>query len=155
MLEVQYTSKRSEVWSWYWRSWREWIWKVHAVLFFALTISFFVLVGGPSHPLSGILVSNGLAVGALAFMAIYPQLRFKPERRSLVLNDNGLSTKIGRKTGSRSWREIKSVAEEMGYVVITAKNRNAFIIPPRAFDGSEERDNFLAFAHAALVNFKA
>lgn len=151
MIELHYTSQRDEVWQWYWRTWRERLWKLHVLLFVILSVSFFVLVGGPSHPLSGILVSVALALGALAFMAVYPQLRFKPERRLLVLDKDGLRTTVGKKSGSRSWREIKSVADLSGYVIITGKNGNAFIIPPRAFDSPATCERVLSFVNAALV----
>ena len=155
MIELHYTSQRNEVWQWYWKTWRERLWKLHVPLFVILSVSFFVIAGGPSHPPSSIIVAIALTLGALAFMVVYPQLRFKPQRRFLVLNEDGLRTTIGKKSGSRSWREIKSVAELSGYVIITGKNGNAFIIPPRAFDSLATRESVLSFVKAALAKLGA
>ena len=83
-------------------------------------------------------------------MALYPQLRFKPQVRTILLDSDGLRTTIGKKSATRSWRDLKSLDEDDGYLIITGKNGNAFIIPPRAFATPDSRAVFVSFARSFL-----
>ena len=84
-------------------------------------------------------------------MALYPQLRFKPRVRTIVLDREGLKTTVGKTSGARRWNELKSIDEEDGYLIITVKNGNAFIVPPRAFINPESRTDFVSFARSSLA----
>jgi hypothetical protein len=89
------------------------------------------------------------SLAAISFLVLYPQLLFKPQERTLTLDERGVSTAIGRHSGSRSWAEISSIHEDGDYIVLRSKKGNAFIVPPRAFPTAEERTKFLAFAERA------
>jgi PHD/YefM family antitoxin component YafN of YafNO toxin-antitoxin module len=53
-----------------------------------------------------------------------------------------LTTSIGKISESRAWTEVRSVEERGGSVVITGKNKNAFIVPDRAFASNVKRREF-------------
>jgi hypothetical protein len=135
-ITIQYSSKRREIWNWYWRMWRQKFWKVHILYFVVAALSFYVAS-------RSILASALFGLIVVVLMPLYPQLRFKPDVRTLTIDDEGVTTTIGRKSGSVAWRDIDRVSEnESGYLVIQRKSGNAFIIPPRAFESEPERLRF-------------
>jgi hypothetical protein len=72
----------------------------------------------------------------------WPQIRFKPSARTLKVDEKGFETVIGRRSGSRRWKDVRSVEESDGTIVITRNNNNAFIVPSRAFASEQERLEF-------------
>jgi hypothetical protein len=65
------------------------------------------------------------------------------------IDEKGFETVIGRRSGSRGWKDVRSVGsveESDGAIVITGINNNAFIVPSRAFASEQER---LVFYEAA------
>lgn len=90
----------------------------------------------------------GLA--SIAWMPLVPMIQFKPQTRTLRVDEHGISTTIGAKSGVRKWSEIRSVTDEEGAIVIVGKNKNAFIVPARAFDGDVGRADFLGYTKAAF-----
>jgi len=77
------------------------------------------------------------AVCVVALMVLYPQLRFKPQLRTLIIDENGLQTTIGKKNGVRAWREIASIQETSDFILVTTRGMNAFVIPTSAFASEE------------------
>jgi hypothetical protein len=73
---------------------------------------------------------------------------FKPELRTLSFDQNGLRTKIGKKSGSVSWKEIESITDSEDTIVISRKNLNAFLVPQRAFQSAQERASVLSAIRA-------
>lgn len=145
MHTVQYKSSRSEVWRWYWRSWARpnGLWLYHlflgiafAVIYIILSNSQFTVYGLLSASLIGFLV-------CIIFFPIYPQIVFKSSLRTLIIDESGISTTIGNKSGNRTWQEVKSIESRDGRIIITGKNKNAFIIPRRAFRHDAEQEEFL------------
>jgi len=94
---------------------------------------------------------QGLGISALAIgaMVLFPQLMFKPQERTLVADEAGVRTTIRRWAGSKSWKEISSISEDQGYIVLTTTKKNAFIVPLRAFRSDDERASFLNFVRKA------
>jgi hypothetical protein len=140
---LRYCSSRTDVWRWYWKAWKAKLWRTH-VLVAALTAG--LLFGARFETTN--LASLGLwfVVSQLAVTAMFaaiPQIMFKASERVLVVSPQGWSTKIGKQSGSRTWAEVASIAEEDGQVIITGKNGNTLIIPPGAFADSEFRLRFL------------
>jgi YcxB-like protein len=86
----------------------------------------------------------------IGLMALYPQMMFKPQRRSLVMNASGLETSVGKHHARRPWSDIRSVKNADGYIILARTNGNAFIVPPRAFESPEMRDAFLSFARQRM-----
>jgi hypothetical protein len=63
-------------------------------------------------------------------------------------------TAVGSVSGSRLWKDIRSIEESEGAIVITGNNKNAFVVPERAFANSGERKQFFEAArqwHSAAV----
>jgi hypothetical protein len=79
----------------------------------------------------------------LACLPLYPQLKFKPQRRVLSIDDQGISTTIGRLSGQLPWSKVDFVRTTEHSVYIVGKNLNAFIVPQRAFLSTQQRDEFV------------
>lgn len=75
--------------------------------------------------------------------ASIPQLAFKSQERTLEVGPNGWSTRIGNKSGSRTWAQVAAVDEQDGKIVIRGTNGNALIVPGRAFVSDAERQQFV------------
>jgi hypothetical protein len=73
---------------------------------------------------------------------MWPQIRFKPSVRTLKIDEKGFETVIGGRSGSRRWKDVRSVEESGGAIVITGINNNAFIVPSRAFASEPKRQEF-------------
>jgi hypothetical protein len=145
-LKVQYRSSRREVWDWYWWSWRQpkGLWRFHvaiAVIGFAG-----MLVGRPRQ--NGIAAADivwavAAALVLVAWMPLWPLIRFKSQPRTLEVDPAGVRTVIGKLKGGRRWDEIAEIHDRNGTIYIVAKNRNAFIVPARAFASEAVRASFL------------
>lgn len=149
---VRYASDRREVWTWYWRSWRSDLWRLHLALFAGAGLSS-LLVLASRGPVSPVDFPIALAIGlaCVAWIPLYPMVMIKPQVRTLEVGDGGLSTTIGKRTGKRAWSEIKAVRDRDGYIEIVGRNKNAFIVPPRAFESIADRDQLLSFAQRACA----
>jgi hypothetical protein len=147
-IEIRYSSRRAEVWNWYWRTWLKGFWRLHLAVALVICAGAFALRGAASPEVS---LLQGLAISAVvvAAMVLYPQLKFKPQERTLIADEDGVRTTIGRRSGSRMWSEISSISEEQGTIVLSGGKRNALIVPPRAFGSDEARTDFLNFVKRA------
>lgn len=136
---LRYSSLRSEVWHWYWKAWKNRLWRIHVSLAIFFCISFVGIVLKSTVPVIWFkyLVISLLTV--IAISSIIPQILFKSQERLLNVGPEGWDTKIGKKKGARNWSEVASIKEDSGKVVITNKNCNALIVPERAF--KSEKDN--------------
>lgn len=142
---LNYSSRRSEIWRWYWRAWARpaGLWRVHVLFGVTCGLVFTVSRNPKSFDPGLFLVAAALYTFAFIIaLPLWPQIRFKRAVRSLTINPQGLNTSIGKVTASRLWREVQSVDERDGTVVITGKNKNAFIVPSRAFSSDLERREF-------------
>lgn len=137
---VNYASRRSEIWRWYWRAWGKpsGLWRVHVFLGVGCGLVYTLLDSKPFD--LGLFFTYAVVytVGFIVLFPLWPQIRFKSAVRSLTISSEGLVTSIGKITSSRSWTEVASVEERSGAVVITVENKNAFIVPSRAFDSRAE-----------------
>jgi hypothetical protein len=155
-FKIEYTSRRGEVWNFYWRAWRERLWKIH-LTFVILAVGSVCLYANTQGTLSAstVLLALGLSFLSILWMPIYPQVMFKPQLRTLDISPDGLSTTIAARSGKRSWEDIQSVSDQGGYIVILGRNGNAFIVPPRAFASKEELQRFLSFAQSMVAGSSA
>ncbi len=149
MNTVQYKSSRIEIWKWYWQSWVKLngLWVYHALFSIIFALMYVVLFQKPFTVFW--LLAAGL-VGFLVCMVafpIYPQIKFKSSIRTLTIDEQGITTAIGTKSGSKSWKEVEFIENRSGSVVIMGKNRNAFIIPPGAFEDNDARELFIENAN--------
>jgi hypothetical protein len=148
-ITVEYQSKRSEVWRWYWRSWArlDGLWRFHA-LWGLMAAGMFAFFEAPRH----VSIETFLAVAiaafavAVALFPLWPLVRFKSETRSLTIDPRGFKTKIGKLAGERSWCDVRSVEDSGDAIVINGTNRNALLVPRRAFANECARRDFLAAA---------
>ena len=144
-VTIEYASRRGEIWTWYWKAWRQRLWKSHLRIFAIVAGLAYLFLSYPSPPAFATLAIPA-AIGALPviLLILYPQLRFKPQTRTVTIGTSGITTVVGRKSGRISWKNIRSVNEDRGYVVVQGSSGNAFIIPPRAFETPETRAGFVA-----------
>lgn len=144
MHQVSYTSTRGEVWRFYWRAWARplGLWRVHVV------ISLLVATGWTLRHNSGHF--SDFAAGFVVALALcillfplWPQLRFKPETRTLTIDPKGWTTRIGDLQGSRTWDKVRSVEDSADAIALVSSNGNALIVPNRAFPNQAAREEFL------------
>jgi|SRR6185503_2095042 len=99
MYTLTYSSTRSEVWRWYWRAWAAptGLWRLHFAA--ALAIALLVWLSGVS-PIDEsrrfFIASTIWIAAAFLAMVLWPQLRFKPAQRTLMLDSDGWETESGR-----------------------------------------------------------
>jgi hypothetical protein len=149
---VTYFSRRDEVWKRYWKLWRARLWKLHLLIFLALAVlSDLLLFGGTPSSLEDWLVVGIVALAPLGMLIVHPQLRFKPQRRVLTIDDAGIATTLGERSGQVGWDEIAAIRDEGNLLVIERYNLNAFIIPRRAFSSDHERVEFRDLAMVFLA----
>jgi len=125
--------------------WRKKLWLYH-VAFFATIL---IVSVGHWPPRSSQDVTRGVIVGLVVVIVsmAFPQVMFKPQERTLTVNENGLDTKIGKKEAHIGWNEISRVAETHDTILIIRKRTgNALIIPKRAFRSEQEREAFYKLA---------
>jgi hypothetical protein len=145
-IALTYASRRSEVWRWYWRVWREKLWMYHAycfVFFPLMAVLLFDSQWPPQdyrHALYGLLV----AAAIVAFFIAFPQIVFKPQVRQLAIGEDGISTTIGKKSKTFEWGSVTEVEDTPNFIMIRRTNGNAFLIPDRAFNSEQEKGDFLA-----------
>jgi hypothetical protein len=145
-MTLEYSTTRSTLWRWYWRSLRRN--KAHRTIWFAWMLGAF-LVGFYGAHLSGKAdpwaAAAGLAASfcLAACLAGYPQLQFKPQTRVLTLLAHELTTTIRGETKTYSWENVARLEEDGGFVFIGLRNLNAFIIPPSAFRDGREREELV------------
>jgi len=150
-FKVEYASQRKEVWAWYYRAWRRELWKFHLTVFAGVSglVAFLIMDNeGPTLPKMLLALACGLV--SVGWMPAIPMLMFKPQLRSVEIDQDGISTAIDGQSARRSWSEIQSIAQEDGYIVMLGHKGSAFLIPPRAFHDSDEQQRFLSFALDAL-----
>ena len=144
---LTYSSSRAILAKWYWRSitrhrrhqlfWLAWI-----ALAFWMGRTWAGIAGAePDHRS---LVGVAVAVGAAAFLAGYPQLRFKPQMRTLELLPTGISTSIGSRSKAYGWSDVATIEDDNGYVIFTFRNLNAFIVPPEALLGVSDSPTLIS-----------
>jgi hypothetical protein len=140
-MQIEYTSSRQEVWSFYWYQWRrKRLWLIQlsiALVVFLLALGFFA---------SNIIVAALIGIISVAWMPLFPLIMFKVSRRTLQIDSNGISTTIGAISGKKSWNEIEIIEKVGDKICIFGKNGNGFIVPPRAFKNSDDADAFLKSA---------
>jgi hypothetical protein len=141
---LTYTSSRATIARWYWRSLRRnyrhgfaWL----GLVAWAYFLGAVAVDGGLRGGLLGALIM-------LTVLALYPQIMFKPQLRTLELLPHEIRTSIGSKNKILTWNEIARIEREDGFLVITGRTGNAFVIPPTAFTNGTDIDTVLAQAKA-------
>jgi hypothetical protein len=149
MYTVHYASTRAEIWRWYWRAWArpKGLWRYNILI--SLLSAVAVTAREKQSTIDAghfFLIFLVTMLGCVVLLPLWPQIRFKPSVRTLKIDEKGFETVIGRRSGARSWKEVRSVDESAGAIVITGINDNAFIVPSRAFVSEQERLEFYGAA---------
>lgn len=142
---VRYSMRRGEIWRWYWKRWREGLWRRWmaggAVVYGAALL----LRYGSAYALAPSDFVSALPGPFVlwTFFALYPQVRFKSEERRLEVGSGGIDTEIRGMHKHYDWRDISAIAFENGIVEVRTRTGNAFLVPQRAFESAQQRDEFL------------
>ena len=143
-ITIKYKSSRGEIAHWYWRMWRNRLWKIHSA--FILMIFFFFVTSEGHWPIRDFRFLEHAIFASLfllIFLVLFPQVKFKPQIRTLTVDENGIKTVIGPKSGTVSWSEVIGIEDTSEYISIIGKTLNAFVVPRRAFQSDEDRNQFL------------
>lgn len=148
MPSVVYALRRDEVWHCYKKAWLRSLWPFH-VFVLTMPLGFICLL---RQEVSFSSVVEGLLFGLLAcgFMVAYPQLRYRSDTRTLVLDDRGIRAVRGKTDYFVEWAKIARLDDDGDYLIITARKRNAFIVPARAFASKREQLVFRTYADARI-----
>ena len=82
----------------------------------------------------------------LGFFLLFPlilRLRTKKDKRTLSIQPDRLSTRIGALSGDISWDEMDKLYITNEYVFLIRRNMNGFAIPRRAFVDDTQRSEFI------------
>ncbi len=145
-MTIEYSSSRGDVAGWYWYSLthnpkhlRNWL--------LGLVATGLVAFAWERQAGTGIGKAAGMALLAAVFLAIflalYPQVRFKPQKRTLSISQAGISTTINARSRTYTWSDVASVIAPRDQVFIAMTNGNAFVVPSRAFASAAQRDEFI------------
>ena len=97
-----------------------------------------------SLALHDVFVALAWSFFALILMQLWLFVRGKTTERTLTISEQGIATEIGSMHGQIPWSNVKAVTSTRSYIVIVGLRGNSFIIPDRAFGGSDARTQFVA-----------
>lgn len=146
VIAIQYSTSRAEIWRWYWRAWARplGLWRYH--LFVAANVFVLIYLLG-RHGQNALKLATIGGFVALAIVVVlfplWPQLKFKPELRTISVDQHGVSTKVGTWHAVIPWKDIVRIAPGADGIYIEGNNGNAFIVPNRAFITPQRRVEFL------------
>lgn len=142
---LKYSTTRGEVWRWYWRVWARpaGLWRQHVALGAVATVAAASVHGFAMRAwLPAAVIGFATLLCCLLLFPLWPQIQFKPQVRTLELDESGYRTSIGRINAARRWSEIRSVHDDGVTIVITTRRGNAMLIPRRAFGEGIDRQQF-------------
>jgi hypothetical protein len=147
LYTLQYSTTRAELWRWYWRAWRRpaGLWRFHVLIGIIVALGM-AEIRGPGR-FSWIETAVAVAVGTaccMVLLPLWPQIKFKPQLRTLKVDQKGFETSIGRLQGVQRWEDIREVHDDGESIVLTTQGGNAMLIPRRAFGGPSDRQQFFA-----------
>jgi hypothetical protein len=154
---LRYATTRQEIWRWYWRAWAgpAGFWRFHLFSGAVVALILTVLDRSPFN-WSLLLVRIVVCTACLTvLLPLWPQIMFKPQVRTLEVDDSGFRTAVGRHRAARLWSEIRSLHDDGETIVLTGRNGNSMLIPRRAFEDAASRAIFLSDAkrwHAGVAS---
>lgn len=148
-LSVVYALRRDEVWRWYKVAWKRRLWPFHALVVL-MPVALFLSQPGKGGWMGAAVAGGMIGLLACAFMVAYPQIRYRPQQRTLTLDDSGIRGVRGKTDYFVKWDKVGRIEDDGDYLVITERKLNAFIVPNRAFASEADRAAFRAFAAARI-----
>jgi membrane protein YdbS with pleckstrin-like domain len=139
-MTIEYSISRQMLLRWYFRSL---VRNPRHLISWAYIASIFVRVS-ESTRLSPSTAAIATAAVAAIFLAIYPQLRYKPQVRTLTVLEDGISSTIKGRSEAYPWSKVAKIEKHDGGLTIGFRNVSAFIVPPSAFRSGAERDELLS-----------
>ena len=102
---LRYTSKRREVWAWYWRSWRSGLWRFHLTIF-AWVVAIALKFGQAPLTAENLTIAAAMGFLCVAWMPLVPMIMFKSQERTLEIGDERVSTSSARKPENGAGRKF-------------------------------------------------
>jgi hypothetical protein len=111
----------------------------------------------PRHPLALADWTIALIWGVVLFFALplILRLRTKKDKRTLSIQPDKLSTRIGTLSGDVPWTKVGSLYVTDEHIFVMRKNMNGFAIPRRAFIDGAERTEFIRLCQQYIQAGKA
>jgi hypothetical protein len=149
-MTLKYASIREEIARRYWQMWRKTLWKIHAATFIVILLAAILLEGNwPIQDYRYVVYGFVVAAAVIIFFISFPQIMYKPQVRSLTVNEGGIYTVVNLLSDDTSWMDIMSIEDTPEHIVITKKKTlHSLLIPRRAFQNNDERKNFLTASQA-------
>jgi hypothetical protein len=95
---LKYATTRGEIWRWYWRAWARpvGLWRHHVALGAVATVAAASAYGFAMWVwLPALVIGLAAMACCLLLFPLWPQIRFKPEVRTLEFDESGYRTSIG------------------------------------------------------------
>ena len=93
----------------------------------------------------------------LVFFFLFPlilRLRTKKDKRTLSIQPDKLSTRIGALSGDIPWAKMEKLYVTDEYVFLIRRNMNGFAIPRRAFVDDTHRSEFIRLSEQYLMGVR-
>ena len=106
----------------------------------------------PGHSLTRTDWIIALAWGLASFLVLplVLRLRTKKDKRTLSIQPDKLSTRIGALSGDVPWAKMGELYTTDEYIFLVGKNMNGFAIPRRAFVDDAQRNAFIRLCEQYL-----
>jgi len=88
------------------------------------------------------------AAGVVLLMPAVLAVVAKTDERVLQIAAEGISTTIGRRSGTLPWSQVSFVHDAGPFLLIGGTRIKAFLVPSRAFPDARTREQFMADARA-------
>jgi hypothetical protein len=147
LYTLQYSTTRAELWRWYWRAWRRptGFWRVHALIGIIVALGMAEIRGLGHFSWTEFTVAAAVGTACcMVLLPLWPQIKFKAQRRTSKVDEQGFETSIRRLQSAQRWADIHTVHDDGESIVLTSHGGNAMLIPRRAFGSPSDRQQFFA-----------
>jgi hypothetical protein len=144
-IRVVYAATRGEILRWYARSWvtPSPFWGMRLITLGSLTV--FVALAVRAHHSS---IAAGVGTWALcvlayvAFVFLYPQVRYRRRERTLEISPEGVESWAGELHSRTAWRKTRGLGRMGREALLIRTGGGVYVIPRRAFASDAEMDRF-------------
>lgn len=118
------------------------------ILIYAAAIAIFMYVlqsmMSQSFGAETLIIAVSWGIGFLVFVLLGAFVRGKTSKRTLTVSMRGISTQVGRVSGTVPWAKVSAVSSAPEFILILRTNGNAFFVPTRAFEDPDAKNRFLS-----------